>query len=499
MTAGAVTVEKADPGMMEYKTVGVSGLTVDDDNHGIVTTIVSVTGLVDNVKDVIEVGAYEKTLAVRKPKGAWSHQWETPVSRTLDVKELLPGDPRLPTTLPNGEPWPTDAGALLIKTEFNLETQRGREAYSDVKFFGPDQEWSIGYKVPVGGAEVKNGVRHIRTLDLYEYSPVLFGAMPAARTTSVKDAQVSFKSLMAEVDPHGEFEQKAAMVTDEMPDDEDDEEDKVPQDTGDDEDEEDMKDDYGDLDAKVGRVLSGRNARLIADAIKALQDLLDSAVPAEETKPEGKTIRAESVTEAFRMVFGDLGAKQFDTGYDIALDIDRAVANDDDALAQSLGMKMFDFLDGIAGTKHDLAAVSFGQALASYIEDKDDDTGIEEKPGYPVEDAEEDDEKDDEKSDAPADVSVTELAGLLDEFKDYLPDDYEAKGSRTFTPERREELADEGEALPDGSYPIPDRGALRRAIQSFGRAKDKDKVRRHIMRRARELDAESMIPQNWKG
>ena len=126
-----------------------------------------------------------------------SHDWDTPVSKTLDVKELLPGDPELPKTMPDGDPWPSSAGALKVKTQFNLDTQRGREAYSDVVFFADEQEWSIGYNVPVGGAKVdqKSGIREIETLELYEYSPVLFGAMPLARTTSVKEAQLAMKAL----------------------------------------------------------------------------------------------------------------------------------------------------------------------------------------------------------------------------------------------------------------------------------------------------------------
>lgn len=67
----------------------------------------------------------------------------------------------------------------------------------------------------------KTGVRHIKQLDLYEYSPVLFGAMPAARTSSVKDAQMAYKSLNSdpvdEIDP-GEFEDAADDSFDEKAD-----------------------------------------------------------------------------------------------------------------------------------------------------------------------------------------------------------------------------------------------------------------------------------------
>lgn len=200
------------PGDMEHKSVGVAGVQVEDEGNGIVKAYVSVTNMVDGVNDVIHDGAYEKSLRKRKPKGIWSHDWNIPVSRTLEAKALKPGDPDLPKTLPDGRKWPANAGALFIKTEFNLETQRGREAYSDVVFFGEDQEWSIGYRVPPGGAKIdtKTGQRHIHVLDLYEYSPVLFGAMPIART------KVEAKGLLDEagIDTSAMTEVKSMIFTD---------------------------------------------------------------------------------------------------------------------------------------------------------------------------------------------------------------------------------------------------------------------------------------------
>jgi hypothetical protein len=80
---------------MSYKTVGVLGQKVLDESEGIVESIVSVTGIVDEVKDRIVPGAYAKTLSERKPKGVWGHDWNNPVSKTLEVRELMPGDPEL--------------------------------------------------------------------------------------------------------------------------------------------------------------------------------------------------------------------------------------------------------------------------------------------------------------------------------------------------------------------------------------------------------------------
>lgn len=68
---------------------------------------------------------------------------------------------------------------------------------------------------------------------------------------------------------------------------------------------------------------------------------------------------------------------------------------------------------------------------------------------------------------------------------------------RMYSEERRTELAEGGMALPDGSYPIVDEADLKNAIQAFGRAKDKEAAKRHIMKRARALGKEDLIPEEW--
>jgi hypothetical protein len=63
--------------------------------------------------------------------------------------------------------------------------------------------------------------------------------------------------------------------------------------------------------------------------------------------------------------------------------------------------------------------------------------------------------------------------------------------------EERRRLAERGKALPDGSFPIRNRQDLRDAIQSYGRAKDKDAAKRWITKRARELNAAKELPEDW--
>ncbi len=64
----------------------------------------------------------------------------------------------------------------------------------------------------------------------------------------------------------------------------------------------------------------------------------------------------------------------------------------------------------------------------------------------------------------------------------------------------RMKLAEEGKALKDGSFPIRDVSDLRNAVQAYGRSKPGKRglVRRHIMKRARQLDRSDLVPENWK-
>lgn len=85
----------------------------------------------------------------------------------------------------------------------------------------------------------------------------------------------------------------------------------------------------------------------------------------------------------------------------------------------------------------------------------------------------------------------------MDEAEEIEAEAAELAIKRAFSEDRRMELAKEGMALPDGSYPIVSESDLRNAIQAFGRAKDKEAAKRHIMKRARALKLESLIPANW--
>jgi len=181
---GAATLLAPRPGVAPPATSTVAP-------EGIVELIAAVTGIVDDVGDIISAGAFTRTLRERRPKVCANHRWDAPIGRVLDIKELLPGDPRLPRTTGDGRAWPRAAGALVATAQLNMSTKAGREAFEVIRFFGPaESAFSIGYKVTPNGASHRGGIRFINDLILYEISTVLHGAARYATLLSVKGAPV---------------------------------------------------------------------------------------------------------------------------------------------------------------------------------------------------------------------------------------------------------------------------------------------------------------------
>jgi len=59
-------------------------------------------------------------------------------------------------------------------------------------------------------------------------------------------------------------------------------------------------------------------------------------------------------------------------------------------------------------------------------------------------------------------------------------------------------MAANGQAMPDGSYPIGDKEDLSNAIHAVGRGSGShNAIRQHIIKRAKALGASDMIPSNW--
>jgi hypothetical protein len=101
-----------------------------------------------------------------------------------------------------------------------------------------------------------------------------------------------------------------------------------------------------------------------------------------------------------------------------------------------------------------------------------------------------------ERTDGPAFAEEVEL--IADQTAEQIEDELwslsmlmtiDELAARNFPTKARKKYADKGVARPDGSFPIPDADALRRAVQSIGRAKPEDRaaIRAHIRKRAKAL------------
>ena len=69
---------------------------------------------------------------------------------------------------------------------------------------------------------------------------------------------------------------------------------------------------------------------------------------------------------------------------------------------------------------------------------------------------------------------------------------------RDFSDKKRATLAKSGAALPDGSFPIENKGDLENAVRAIGRAKDPAKAKAHIKSRAKALGCTDCIPDTWE-
>jgi uncharacterized protein YkwD len=85
----------------------------------------------------------------------------------------------------------------------------------------------------------------------------------------------------------------------------------------------------------------------------------------------------------------------------------------------------------------------------------------------------------------------------MDEAEEIEAEAAEIALKRAFTDDQRNSMSKEGTAMADGSFPIKSESDLRNAIQAYGRAKDKEAAKRHIMKRAKDMGKESLIPSNW--
>lgn len=235
-----------------FKAFPAKVLNIDDD-QGIVEAYVSIMGNIDDGDDIIHPNAFTKTLAENgnRIKVLDSHNNRSTLSvigRPLEIREV--GKESLPQDLLMAHP--EVEAALYTKTQYLLSVPEGKGCFERIKA-GMVSEYSIGFDVldqdmskirdPKSGQE--KVVRNIRTLRLWEYSPVVFGMQPLTRTLAVKSAD---DTATCTGDGTGETlpEITDALVTEER-------------------------------EFKVGRVLSARNFEAIKQAYELLSSVMQSA------------------------------------------------------------------------------------------------------------------------------------------------------------------------------------------------------------------------------
>lgn len=157
---------KKSDNCLEYKRLPAIDIKIDAEK-GIIEAYVSIFNNVDLGGDKIVPGAFADSISKKLPKGVWSHNWDQPIAKTIEAKE--------------------DDKGLYIKGQFNLDTQRGKEAFSDIKF-GIMDEFSIGFRIQEYSWEMEGDeeIRVIKKIKLYEWSPVLAGMNPDTELIGVK-------------------------------------------------------------------------------------------------------------------------------------------------------------------------------------------------------------------------------------------------------------------------------------------------------------------------
>lgn len=140
--------------------------------------LLSVYGVVDLVNDIVVKGAFTKT--IKDNNGIvpmlWQHDPKQPIG-TLELRDTEEG--------------------LHVKGTFALEVKQAQEAYALVKA-RVIRGLSIGYD-PIKKS-IKDGVRHLTEVKLWEGSVVTFPALPIAQISSVKaDSKDDFASVLDEM------------------------------------------------------------------------------------------------------------------------------------------------------------------------------------------------------------------------------------------------------------------------------------------------------------
>jgi uncharacterized protein len=151
---------------MHYKALPLE-LKSPPGEDGVFEGYASVFGVVDQGLDVVERGAFAKTLGTRKVKMLWQHDTAQPIGTWESISE--------------------DDHGLFVRGRLIPDVEKGREAMALLKA-GAIDSMSIGYRTIEAEASTANGrgVRKLTEIDLFEISLVTFPMLPDAKVTDVK-------------------------------------------------------------------------------------------------------------------------------------------------------------------------------------------------------------------------------------------------------------------------------------------------------------------------
>jgi len=152
-------------------TKALSGLKITDESKGEVEAVFATLDVIDSDGDVTVKGAFDDGAAVRI--SAYNHKsWKDalPVGRGT-IHEV--GD------------------QAILKGQFFLATQHGRDTFETIKAMGELQEWSYGFDTVDSERGMKDdqSVQFLKKLKVHEVSPVMLGAGVDTRTLAVKGGQ----------------------------------------------------------------------------------------------------------------------------------------------------------------------------------------------------------------------------------------------------------------------------------------------------------------------
>ena len=142
-----------------------------ENSKGIFTGYGSIFGNEDQGNDIMQKGAFTKSLVnrpVSKVKMLYQHKTDEPIGVFTDMYE--------------------DSKGLFVKGQLAMGTQKGREAYELLKM-GALDGMSIGFRADPekqGYNENKRGVRTLKEVDLMEISLVTFPMNESALIETVK-------------------------------------------------------------------------------------------------------------------------------------------------------------------------------------------------------------------------------------------------------------------------------------------------------------------------